>query len=323
MAKASRNMSHIMEQLSGNCIFETWTQQWGLKIYPAYQIDKLKFSFIDKGSSGKGKSFDIFVECRKSDAACFDNWAYDILHNRLERVLAAEKQAGEKYPKTYAYTTGENAEKHVGIMNSTRGGYCINAGITVDNEKKYCNIPVSFHSLRYIAEMYQDTYALRKAELLDVWKKAYDEGKKYQKEPEQVQQEPAQATAEPRQEQQVVQEPVQQPAANTAVNEEKKQNTGKDSSTELKPENFHHGNLKALQFCQINDSLFCVRCDSGMDLYLTWSVADKNSDKKLYEKFIQECLKSTNSDTHKLKKPLTFKVMYLENEGKNYFYRFS
>ena len=308
MAKASRAQSHIAEQLSGNCIFETWTQQWGLKIYPAYQIDKLKFSFIDKGSSGKGKSFDIFVECRKADAACFDNWAYDILNDRrLERTLAAEMQSGEKYPKAYAYATGENAEKHVGIMNSTRGGYCINASITIDGEKRYCNIPISFHSLRYIAQMYYDTYEVRRQELIELWKKSYNDSKKFTREPD--------SDSSPAPAQQNTQKAPAQEPVNKDENTEKK--------SEITAENFHHGNLKATQFCKINDQLWCVRCDNGLDLYLAWDMADKKSDKKTYEKFIETCTKSVINDTPKLRKPVSFKVMYLENAGKNYFYRFS
>ncbi len=309
MAKASRNQSHIAEQLSGNCIFETWTQQWGLKIYPAYQIDKLKFSFIDKGSSGKGNSFDIFMECRKADAACFDNWAYDILHVRLERALAAEKQNGEKYPKAYAYATGENAEKHIGICNSTKGGYCINAQSMITPEGKneaqkvYCNIPISFHSLRYIAEMYYDTYEVRRKELIEIWKKSYDDSRKYNK-PEV----PAQEQSNTQKEQ-------------TSAPVENKEQSVKKS--EITAENFHHGNLKATQFAKINDTLACVRCANGIDLYLNWDMADKKSDKKQYEKFIEMCTKEVGTDSPALKKPISFKVMYLETAGKNYFYRFS
>jgi hypothetical protein len=173
MAKASRTISHIEEQMNSNAIFDTWTQNWGIKVYPAYGIDKLKFSFIEKGTSGKGKSFDIYMECLRDGAQCFDNWAYDILHGRMERILANEKQAGEKYPKTFKYTTGENAEKSIGIMNSTSGGYCINASVPgEDNKKVFCNIPISFHDLRHIAERYVISYQKRKDELEQIREKA-------------------------------------------------------------------------------------------------------------------------------------------------------
>jgi len=176
MAKASRNISHIEEQMNANAIFDTWTQTWGIKVYPAYGIDKLKFSFIEKGASGKGKSFDIYMECLRDGAQCFDNWAYDILHGRMERILANEKQAGEKYPKAFKYTTGENAEKSLGIMNSTNGGYCINASVPgSDNKKIFCNIPISFHDLRHIAERYMVSYQKRKDELEQIREKAAKE----------------------------------------------------------------------------------------------------------------------------------------------------
>jgi len=185
MAKASRNKSHIEEQMENNILFETWTQNWGIRVYPAYGIDKLKFSFIEKGAQGKGKSFDIYVECVRDGAQCFDNWAYDITHGRLERVLAAEKQSGEKYPKTYKYTTGENAEKSIGIMNSTNGGYCVNASVPgPDNKKIFANIPVTFHDLRHIAERYIISYAPRLTELEEIRKKAALDQAKWNKDEE-------------------------------------------------------------------------------------------------------------------------------------------
>ena len=182
MAKASRTISHIEEQMSQNAIYDAWTQTWGIKVYPAYGIDKLKFSFIEKGASGKGKSFDIYVECLRDGAQCFDNWAYDIMHGRFEKILALEKQSGEKYPKTYKYTTGENAEKQIGIMNSTSGGYCINASVPgEDGKKNYCNIPVSFHDLRHIAERYMVSYEDRKKSLEEIRKKAAADYSKWNK----------------------------------------------------------------------------------------------------------------------------------------------
>ncbi len=181
MAKPSRKKSQIEENMSKNVIFETWTQTWGLKVYPAYGIDRIKFAFIEKGTGGKGKSFEICIECLQNDTHCFDNWAYDILHGRFERILANEKQAGEMYPRAYKYITGENGQKSLGIMNSTNGGYCINAPVLGKdgnpvkdrwNKIIYVNIPVSFHGLRHIAERYLVSYRDRKKELEQIRKAA-------------------------------------------------------------------------------------------------------------------------------------------------------
>ena len=182
MAKASRTISHIEEQMSENTILNMWTQNWGIKVYPAYGIDKLKFSFIEKGAQGKGKSFDIYMECLRDGAQCFDNWAYDILHGRFERVLAREKEAGERYPNAYKYTTGESAEKSVGIMNSNGGGYCINASVPgEDGKKNFCNIPVSFHDLRHLAERYIVSYESRKDALEQIRVKAEADSRNWNK----------------------------------------------------------------------------------------------------------------------------------------------
>ncbi|WP_026667646.1 hypothetical protein [Butyrivibrio sp. AE2005] len=182
MSQNSRELSLIEEHMSQNVIFETWTQTWGLRVYPAYGIDKIKFGFIKKNTKGKG--FDIFMDCLRDDTQCFDNWAYDILHGRFERNLANEKQAGEQYPKTYKYITGKNGQKTLGIMNSKNGGYCINVPLLgkdgnpvkeiKDNKEKiiYINIPVSFHGLRHLAERYLLSYRDRKNELEQLRKEA-------------------------------------------------------------------------------------------------------------------------------------------------------
>ena len=161
--KKKSNLEQMAEQ---NAIFDMWTSTWGIKVYPAYGIDKLKFSFIEKGANGKGKSFDIYMNVEKDGAQCFDNWAYDILHGRFERVMMAEKQAGETYPKTYKFLTGQTAEKSIGIMNSKNGGYCINAFVPgKDGKKIFANVPIGFHDLRHIAMRYIASYEERRMEL--------------------------------------------------------------------------------------------------------------------------------------------------------------
>ncbi|SFU91146.1 hypothetical protein [Butyrivibrio sp. M55] len=176
MAKANKDISRIEEQMKDNAILDVWTNIWGLKVYTVYPIDKLRFSFIEKGANGKGKSFDIYMDCLRDGTQCFDNWAYDILHGRMQRILADEKQNGEEYPKAFKYTTGENAEKSIGIMNSRNGGYCINGSVPGDGNKKlFCNIPISEHDLRRIAERYTISYQKRKDELEQMREKAAKE----------------------------------------------------------------------------------------------------------------------------------------------------
>lgn len=181
MAKASRTISLVEEERSENVIFEKWTQTWGLKVYPWYNADKLKFSFIEKGAEGAGKSFDIYMDTYKDDSPCFDDWAFDILHDfRFERNMANEAKEGKIFPEHYTFVTGENAEKNLGIMNSKNGGYCINAsdGSKDENGKKiYANIPISFHGLRKLAETHTRQYQKRKLYLDDMREKAE---KKYQ-----------------------------------------------------------------------------------------------------------------------------------------------
>ena len=129
MAKASRTKSLIEEQMEDNSLLTIWTQKWGLIIRPWYSADKLVFSFVEKGQKGAG--FDVFMDIQKDGTTCFDDWAYDITHDRrAESILYKEKQSGQQYPMHYKYVTGEKGDKSVGICNSRNGsGYVINAAV--------------------------------------------------------------------------------------------------------------------------------------------------------------------------------------------------
>lgn len=177
--ESSRERSLIEEQMMDNTLFATWSDEWGVKVRPAYEIDKICFSFIQKGTNGKGNSFEIYMDCQSDDHICFDDIAFDIKNGRFEPILAYEKKKGEKYAKYYAYTTGSVGEKHLGICNSMSGkGYCLNAVIptrytkgfsgnpATDGKKQVVvNVPVSYHGLRKLCERYDISYKKRKDEL--------------------------------------------------------------------------------------------------------------------------------------------------------------
>ena len=168
MAEKSRNKSYVQENADKGAFLTVWGKQWGLSIYPAYGIDKIKFSFIQIGNDGKGKSFDVYMDTIKDGAQCFDNWAFDILHGTLPRVLAQEKQAGEKYPKAYLYATGENVDKSIGIGNSTaEGKYIVNGSVVRNGKKEFANVQLGYHDLRHLAENFMMTYGTRRQMLAE------------------------------------------------------------------------------------------------------------------------------------------------------------
>lgn len=167
MAKPSRKISLIQEQMEDNSLLTIWNKSWGLIVRPWFSADKLVFSFIEKGKNGAG--FDIFIDCQKDGAQCFDNWAYDILHDRrLEYILANEKKQGQKYPAHYKYVTGESGNKSIGIANANNGGYIINGMV----DKTYANVMVGYHDLRHLAERYELSYNARKMELEGIRREA-------------------------------------------------------------------------------------------------------------------------------------------------------
>lgn len=157
----SRKKSYAEKMAEDGSVFTMWTSRWGIKIYPWYEADKLKFSFIEKGTKGGG--FDVYMDINRPGTSCFRKWEHDILSpsERFCRIMAQEAQTGEKYPRTYKFVTGNNGEKSVGICNSQNGKYCINGSALVGGKKVFANIPVDFGDLVMLAENVKEGYAPR------------------------------------------------------------------------------------------------------------------------------------------------------------------
>lgn len=168
--KQYREVSYIEQQSDEGVLFEVWTTKWGLKVYPWYSMDKLRFSFIEKGAKGKGKSFDVSISTKRNGFFDFESLMHEVLHDirtpyDFVTVLAKEKEAGEQYPKRYRFITGSNGEKSVGICNSSNGGYCINGKTVKDGKAVFANIPCSYYDIYNIVTAYNETYEARRNEL--------------------------------------------------------------------------------------------------------------------------------------------------------------
>lgn len=154
MADASSvSKSKRRKEIEEGIIANQYTlENWFVKIYPAYAIDLVKFSFVMKGHNGEG--FDIYVSMDKMDL-----WCDDILSFRMQKIIEAEKVAGEKYPKTYKYITGTDGSKSVGFAPSTANGAfaVINASVVKDGKKVFANIPVDYDWLRIMAKWFRRT----------------------------------------------------------------------------------------------------------------------------------------------------------------------
>lgn len=151
MAKEARKLSRRQEMANEGTINAQYTQNaWFVKVKPAFSIHKILIDFVEKGKKGSG--FGIYV-----DLDLFDNWMDDVLSRTFARMLRAELEAGEKYPKYYKYVTGENGEKSVGFANSTgkSGGYVINGSTVVNGSRVFANVPVDYNWLSTTAKYYK------------------------------------------------------------------------------------------------------------------------------------------------------------------------
>lgn len=184
--KKYREISYAESAAKDNSIFTAWTRKWGIHVRPWYAMDKLKFSFVDVGKSGKGDSFDICMDIVKYGFPCFKKWVNDILSptRRFEMILAQEAKEGEQYPKHYKYVTGNKGDKSIGICNSKNGGYVINASINKKGKRIIANIPVDFGDLMMLAQNFLDSYEERASYLTEIRKEAEINLAKYYEDPD-------------------------------------------------------------------------------------------------------------------------------------------
>lgn len=111
----------ISEMLKIGCIEQDYTLNgYFVRVYPAFSIDKVRFSFVKRNTNGK-ESFDIYV-----DTWIFQNLCDEILSGVFLKRLAKD---GGDYPTAFQYTTGENASKHLAI-GAGKAGLLIQGRVT-------------------------------------------------------------------------------------------------------------------------------------------------------------------------------------------------
>lgn len=104
--------SKIRELLKDGCIAAFYTQNgWFVKIKPVLSIDKIKFSFVEKGKKGEG--FDVYM-----DINVFDNLCDEIRNGVLLRKI--ESDQGD-YPSAWKYVTGNEGSKEIIIGKGKKG----------------------------------------------------------------------------------------------------------------------------------------------------------------------------------------------------------
>ncbi len=128
--------------MKSGCIAAFYTLNgYFLKVKPAFGIDKVMFSFVQKGSQGMG--FDVYM-----DVDIFDNFCDMILSRELDRRLENSSQQNP----AFSYVTGQNGAKQLSIFSGK-------AGVVVHGwyaEKKLnANVPVQSDQLRIMAKWFR------------------------------------------------------------------------------------------------------------------------------------------------------------------------
>ena len=136
--------SKFKKMIEQGCIAEWYTLNgYFLKIYPAFEIDKVKFSFVMKGKQGAG--FDVYVDTEDFSLLCDD-----IKNFRMMKLI--ERDTGQ-YPSAWKYATGENGALSVAIGKSQKGGVVIQG--KDGNKKVNAFVPLTcYNDLRKMAVLY-------------------------------------------------------------------------------------------------------------------------------------------------------------------------
>ena len=141
----------------GTLIAQYTQNGYFVKIKPSVAIDKVCFSFVKKGTSGSG--FDVYMDIDR-----FSIWCRRILDGRFYQTIAAERKAGEKYPKDYKWVTGEKGEKSIGFCASQNGDSLVIDGKSIVNgENVFANVPVD--------TIWLENMAVEFSYIEDIWRK--------------------------------------------------------------------------------------------------------------------------------------------------------
>lgn len=141
MANSKSKLRAMLEQ---GCIAECYTLNgYFVKVYPCFEIDKVKFSFVMKGKKGEG--FDIYVDTDDFSLLCDDIESF-----RMAQKIS--KDAGQ-YPGAWKYTTGENGALSVAIGKSQKGGIVVQG--RNGNTKVNAFVPLTgYNDLRKMGFLY-------------------------------------------------------------------------------------------------------------------------------------------------------------------------
>ena len=143
---ADTKESRLRNMLKRGCIGEFFTLNgWFLSVVPAFEIDKVIFRFVLKGSKGS-KAFNVYINTRDFRHLCegIDSGA---LYKRIQA------DDGD-YPNAWKYATGDKTHLSVAIGKSKKGGVVVQ-GRDANVKERNAFVPVAYGDLQDLAFRYE------------------------------------------------------------------------------------------------------------------------------------------------------------------------
>lgn len=141
------------EQLADGQLIKVFGQKSMFAVYPAPEIDRVRFTIVDLGTNGK-EFIDIYLTTEEVRSFCAD------IDNGVARAKF-DADTGN-YPSAYQWAKGENAAKRltIGGGSKVKNGVRVNMSHVINGTTKRKNAVVLFSDLQELSFLFKLTYGL-------------------------------------------------------------------------------------------------------------------------------------------------------------------
>lgn len=161
-----KKIPDIQKMMSETCIARFYQNRgWSCKVYPVFNIDKVKFSFFSTSKDASMEPFDIYVDIDDFSGLC------DSIKNLLLFNSIARDQG--QYPSAWTHQTGSNGQKAIAIGKGQKGGIVLQGRIKSGEKTPNAFVSIENYQLLLSMAYFYDLVSGR-SEAFGYYKTLYD-----------------------------------------------------------------------------------------------------------------------------------------------------